>query len=341
MRRYRGEDLPEGCRIAVIANDALGNYVVTTPLLQMLRAKHRPHSLDYYSGVRTEELWRKDPNIGWGFPLFGSRPEDAVRSANGPYDLVVNIEASSWAKSFCSLISGKTTLVCGPCLALRTDGETCPTRTIVWDGLPHDPDWTTEDLSRRYDCLESGFMGEILCRMAYLEGPIPHYSVPHEVAPFDIPAVLVSTSASLPAKLWPTNAWLEAVRWLHSYGLTIGLLGAKPAEQRRYWFGDSTEEAILSEGLAIDLRGELSLPQVVGALSQARLCFTIDNGVLHLGAAVRTPTVGIFREGIHRLWAPPVNSLRVLTPEKGCEVSQIETSAVIAALDEVLSASGD
>ena len=114
------------------------------------------------------------------------------------------------------------------------------------------------------------------------------------------------------------------------------MVGAEPEEQRRYWYGESTEEEILARSLAVDLRGAMTLTQVVGALSATRLCLSLDNGVMHLAAAVNTVTVALFREGYDRLWAPPNPNLTALTPGVGKGVGQIEVSSVIDALKRTL-----
>ncbi len=63
---------------------------------------------------------------------------------------------------------------------------------------------------------------------------------------------------------------------------------------------------------------------------------TIDNGILHLAVASGTPTVGLFRHGIHRLWAPPSPSLTVLTPGEGQNVAGIAVQTVQEALERAL-----
>jgi ADP-heptose:LPS heptosyltransferase len=63
---------------------------------------------------------------------------------------------------------------------------------------------------------------------------------------------------------------------------------------------------------------------------------TIDNGILHLAAATGTPTVGLFRHGIHRLWAPPFANLTVLTPGEKKAVAEIPVQVVQEAIFHAL-----
>ena len=115
-----------------------------------------------------------------------------------------------------------------------------------------------------------------------------------------------------------------------------GLLGAPVSQQAQHWKGASAEDELVGDGLAIDLRGAFSLPQVVGALGAAKAVLTLDNGILHLAAATSTPTVGLYRHGIHRLWAPPAPNVTVLTAGEGNPVSAIDPAAVLSALSPVL-----
>jgi ADP-heptose:LPS heptosyltransferase len=147
--------------------------------------------------------------------------------------------------------------------------------------------------------------------------------------------VLISITASLPQKLWPVDRWVRLVRDVRESGVTIGLVGAKPKHQGRYWQGADSEDQVIEAG-AEDLRGLLTLPQVVGALAQANLVVTIDNGITHLACATDTPVVGLFRNGIHRLWAPPVSNLHVIEPGPGSQVREIPYDVVWRGLEDLL-----
>jgi ADP-heptose:LPS heptosyltransferase len=336
VRRYEGEELPPGSRIAVIANDALGNYAVSTPLLQMLRSHHKPSVLHYFAGTRTEELWMEDKKVDWGFSLHGMDPHYVVLSTfveNGDeqYDLIINLENAAWAKCFTAVAAGFNTFVCGPCLG--ADGrkdlpfEKNP-RGALWD----DTEWIASDLTDKYPFLQTPFIGELFCRLAYLEGQVPRYEIPSEPVFGSLPDVLIATSASLPEKLWPVAKWLEVIARLRQHGLTVGLLGAKPSAQSAFWLGAKEEQQLVKGGLAEDLRGKYRLPEVAGALKRAKAVLTLDNGILHLAAAAGTHTVGLFRHGIHRLWAPPYDNVVVLTPGEKKQVADIEVDTVWEAL---------
>ena len=317
-----------------MANDAIGNFVVSTPLLQMLRAAHSPATLDYYGGKRTIELQRASDLFDWNFPLHGSSEADAeeAMASRKPYDLVVNVETSDFAKRMTEVLCDKDTFVVGP---VRNSGEDLAFSDDAQGKLCADREWISEEVTKRHPILSTGFIGEIFCRLAYLEGPIPRYKVPFSDPDCGLPNVLIATAASLPEKLWPIENWAYVLSKLNQRGCHVGLLGAKPSDQMG-WKGAESEQKLVDDGLVEDFRGMFTMPQVVGALSKVCAVLTIDNGILHLATAAETPTVGLFRHGIHRLWAPPSSNLTVLTAGEGRDVYQIEVDRVLEAVELAL-----
>lgn len=331
MKRFANQPLPSESRIAVVTNDAIGNFVVATPLLAMLRRARSPRVLDYFGGERVQELAERSDLVDRSVPVLGMEPREFAASLGEPYDLVVNLEHSPWAMAVAALLAGREGWVCGPCVGEGGRGR-LPFPNDERGELWADPNWIAEDLRERYAFLDSSWIAEIFCRASYLEGPVPPYSLPIEPAEHEC-QLLISASASLPEKIWPFERWREA---LERVGLRAGLVGAPPGPKSRFWLGGQLEQRLVDEGHVQDLRGRWSLPGVVGALSQARAVLTIDNGILHLAASTGTPTVGIFRHGIHRLWAPPSESLEVVEPGVGRGVDQIEVETVVRALETAL-----
>ena len=331
MIRYQGQVIPDRARIAVVSNDAIGNYVVVTPLLEMLRQSFPNAHLTYFSGTRTQELWEKDDRIDAGIAMFGREPAEllsnlGVSPAEAAFDWVINVEQSPLARVATAMMAGAKGLVTGPCLNSEGRGDLPYPEDAVGD-LARDRAWIGANLPERYPILETGFIGEIFCRLCYLKGSIPPYRVP--TLPVDSPVdALIAMSASLPEKLWPLDNWLRMVQALRNAGLSVGLLGARPSVQAGYWKGSGDEQRLVDAGLVTDLRGKYSLPEVVGALSTAKLVITLDNGIMHLAAATDTRTVALFRPGIHRLWTPPKPNIQPVIPSSD-DVADIRVETVL------------
>ena len=141
VKRYCGEPLRPGSRIAVFANDALGNFVVCTPLLEMIRRVHAPSTLDFFGGVRTSQLQAKSDLIDRHFPWCGAEPREleTVIAERGCYDLVVNVEGTPEAKAATAIACGPDTLICGPCFAPGTSDD-YPLANDLRGRLQADPD---------------------------------------------------------------------------------------------------------------------------------------------------------------------------------------------------------
>src|SRR5205085_1362626 len=119
------------------------------------------------------------------------------------------------------------------------------------------------------------------------------------------------------AKLWPARHWRALVEQLGQEGLGVALLGAPPKQSNSRYHTGEIDTAVLEAG-AMDLRGRLALPQVAGALARARAFVTVDNGLMHMAAAVGTPTIALFGASPRRIWAPPVPSIHLLEPPEPC-----------------------
>lgn len=324
IRRYTGQPLPSRPRVAVVANDAIGNFVVATPLLQMVRRELDPGVIHYYGGKRTRELQEASDLFDAHFPLHGSELDEMVAAVPHPYDLILNVESGSHAATLVGLIAGDA-LVAGPVIEA---GEAVPFPDDARGDLWRDREWISPDITTRYPFLDSSFIAEIYARACYLEGPVPRYLVP--MVPTDSGCdLLIATTASLPDKLWPLDKWRAM---LSELDMRIGLIGAPPKAQSAHWKGADEESQLVAEGLVHDLRGRYSLPEVVGALASTQQVLTLDNGILHLAAATDTPTVGLFRYGIHRLWCPPFGRITSVVTEDGHPVADIPIDEVREAL---------
>ncbi|ARU42712.1 hypothetical protein CCB81_00515 [Armatimonadetes bacterium Uphvl-Ar2] len=329
MRRYGGEPLQAGERWAVVTNDALGNFVIATPLLQMFRAQHPGVRLDYYGGKRIQELSTASPLVDSSTPLLGMEPREFASALPAPYDGVINFEVSPWAKAVTALLAGAEGRVVGPCLGEEGRDE-LPFLDDEPGRLAQDKEWIHEDICQRFSILQTPHISEIFARMAYLSGPVPPYMLPSADPGTDVPDVLIATTASLASKIWPLEKWQALASALGAAGFRVGLLGAKPKVQGQYWKGASDECTLATHPNVQDLRGTLTMPQVVGAIQAARAVITLDNGIMHFACATSTPVIGLFRYGIHRLWAPPVPNLRVIHAGAEGNVADIPAEAVIS-----------
>jgi heptosyltransferase II len=109
------------------------------------------------------------------------------------------------------------------------------------------------------------------------------------------PTVALAPGAVGPAKRWPAAAYAALSRRLLADGLAVWVLGG-PGEKSlaREIVGDSEARDFTST----DLR------QAILALAAASAAVSNDSGLVHVAAALGTPTVGIFGPTSPWHWAP-------------------------------------
>lgn len=322
---YDGEDLGSHPHVALLSGqDQIGDFVVATPVMRGLRERFPRLTLDYLGGEGIRELEEASPLVDARYSLFG-RPGGLEglpsflaerRSAAGPYDLAVNLETDPVAARACSLTEAR--YVVGPHLG-SDEQMVLPERRGI-DRLWHDV-WNRPDLLKDYPELETQYIAEIFCRLARVETDYARPEVPISEPPGPVPPVLFATGARESTRLWPSAFWGEVAAWLRGAGLSAGLLGAAPRRQTSAFHAADADAAVLAAGVC-DLRGQLALPEVAGALARARVFVTIDCGLLHLGAAARAPTIALFGASPRRLWAPPVLWVTILDPADPCTLCE-------------------
>jgi heptosyltransferase-2 len=134
--------------------------------------------------------------------------------------------------------------------------------------------------------------------------PAPKLQVPAEEAAAwrnrrglsgDRPVVALAPGAVGPSKRWPASAYATLTRRLLADGFAVWVLGGpdeKPLAQE-----------IVGDTAARDLTGR-DLRDAILALASAAAAVSNDSGLLHVAAALGTPSIGIFGPTSPWHWAP-------------------------------------
>lgn len=306
--------------MAVIYCDQAGAFTVATPLMRGLRERYPDIVLDYLGGEGVRDLEEASPLVDARYSLFG-RPDSLERLPGflarrqrqaGSYALAVNLESDPTAALACRLTEAHYVVRATP----DPESDQNPPREGI-DRLTYDF-WNRVDLLQDYPELSSQYLGEIFCRLARVDTNFTRTELPKQDPGRPIPPVLLSAGGRRPKKLWPQEHWLAVADWCAATGWGAGLLGAPPDRRGSYHAG-SVDDALLQHGV-LDLRGPaLTLPQVAGALAQARVLVTLDSALMHVSAAVGTPTIVMFGDGSpRRIWSPPAPWVTILTPADPC-----------------------
>jgi lipopolysaccharide heptosyltransferase II len=153
-----------------------------------------------------------------------------------------------------------------------------------------------------------------------LEWPAPELKIaPAEIETWrrehdlvdDKPAVALAPGAVGPSKRWPASSYAVLVRRLLDAGLAVWVLGG-PHEK------DLAKE-IIGDTRARDLTGT-DLRNAILALAAAAAAVSNDSGLLHVAAALGTPSIGIFGPTSPWHWAPlnPLAATIETTTELAC-----------------------
>ena len=319
MEIFANQQLRPKPHLAVFASTKVGNFVLITPLLRGLKEKYPDCTLDLFGSEITKDFESNSPYVDWRFSLYTDGPDfldslaQAVRQRReiaGDYDLAINCDEFSEI-NLVTVTAIRPKYIAGGALSpdfrIKLDASHDPVQKILAD-----PDWNSPAfLERHQDILTSNYIGEIFCRIAYVETDFFKLELPSEPPKFQVPDILISLTATRSAKMWPLGHWKKVINWCEEQELTVGLVGNSPKIQQALYHSGNVEEELLTQTSLIDLRGKTSLVELAGAFRQAKACIAVDSGPLHIAAAVGCPTVAIFGNDVDgdgaspiRLWAP-------------------------------------
>jgi heptosyltransferase-2 len=126
------------------------------------------------------------------------------------------------------------------------------------------------------------------------------------------PVIAMAPGAVGPGKAWPPEHYAELAKTLAEDGGSVWILGG-PNE--RAIAKSIVERSRGGAGVVVDLTGD-DLRNAILALKAADAAVTNDSGLMHIAAALGTPTVALFGPTSPRLWAP-LNPLAAIIEPPG------------------------
>jgi heptosyltransferase-2 len=163
------------------------------------------------------------------------------------------------------------------------------------------------------------------------------------------PVIAFAPGSVAASRRWPPDAYAELARGLSAQGFSIWVLGG-PAEKQL------ASSIVAGNGPSVrDLTGS-DLRDAVLALAAADVAVSNDSGLLHVAAAIGTPSIGIFGPTSPWLWAPlnPLAGTVAATTELPCRpchkpvcryghqrcMQDIPAPQVLAAVERTLATAG-
>lgn len=296
----------EAERILLVRPGGMGDAVLSLPLVAALRRHFPSARLDVLAEGRNAGVYQIAAD-GPAVFLYDRRPLAAFRElARHGYDLVVETEQFH---RFSTLYANRLAprWLCG--------FDTLGRRKFQTHSAPYaEEEYEVHSFLRLFRAL-TGVEAPFDPDRPFLAPAEVHRRWARErLAPLGQgPLAAVMPSAGAAHRVWPAGRLAEAARWLQAHGFTLFFVGGADAREPA-----RAVASVTGIGGDADFTGAASLAQTAALLENARLCLTPDTGVLHLAAAVGTPTVALFGSGLDKKWAPPGRFHRAVFSDIPC-----------------------
>ena len=141
--------------------------------------------------------------------------------------------------------------------------------------------------------------------------------------------IVLAPTANWTGKIWPPDRFIELGKALLAgplAGAAIAVMAGPGGMER-----DLAAPVLAAFPGAIDLAGNLSLPEAAACLKRASLFIGNDSGLMHLAAAAGAPTLGLFGPTPAEEYAPAGNrAAATVSPDRtmaGLPVAQVLEAA--------------
>ena len=286
-------------KILVIRLSSIGDILLTTPLLRLLRRRFPAARIDFVIKSRFAELLRNNPHLNEVIALetesgFESLREVHRRIRATGYDLVVDIH-QNFRSRYLRLGLGCVRVV-------RHDKQRLRRFLLIKANL-NLYDEIVPMHQRYIRALRPwGLQDDGLGLEFYLDPPAERQiGLRFAERPEERQLVAMAPGAGFATKRWPAVHYQETARRLQQEcGVDILLLGNKADREIT-----GPIAAAAGRGL-YDWAGTLSLQQSAAALAHCQLLITNDTGLMHLACALKVPVIAIFGPTTRELGFFPV-----------------------------------
>lgn len=293
-------------RLLIIRGGAVGDFVVTLPVLGALRQAF-PQAVIEVMGHLSRAVLALHPHYAdqvtdmdlWGLHrlfrpvVIPDRASDRLVSYLKSFDLIV------------AYLSVSDEILAQNLQRICTTG-----RVIVWPPHPptgvHSTDYLLDAVAdwvmpvpamQRCPHIYLDPEAEAVAEALWQRADLPSEGV-----------VAVHPGSGGRHKLWPVAGWQQMIRWIDQRGL-VGLVIHGPAER------EQDLDRLRGTDMPVWLwTPELSLPQLAALLSRCAVLIGHDSGVSHIAAAVGTPTLALFGPTDAVVWRPRGLRAYVLQP---------------------------
>ncbi len=126
------------------------------------------------------------------------------------------------------------------------------------------------------------------------------------------PLALLSPSARYSFKAWPLDRFAALADWLADQGAAVALIG----HQEEVLIGQQI--ITLTRSKPRNLMGQTLLPQLAALMKRSALFVGNDGGPMHMAAAVGCPVLGLFGPTDPQVWGPRGTNVSVMYKGLDC-----------------------
>ena len=304
-------------KILIIRLSSIGDIVLATPLVRVLRASFPSSHIDFVLRKEYAELIRYNKNLDsivefdakTGF--YGLRRlKNQLRAEH--YDLVVDIHNSLRSRYLRILIGVKNIVVVNKRIFART--MLVKFKKNYYREIVSIADRYIETVSKfgvRNDHagLELHVPDEIKLKI-YKRMSALGIDRNKKIIGF-------CPSAKHATKCWPQERFTElGVRLSNESGTKILLFGGSADKERCCTIANAINERT-GKSSAVDLSGELSLLETAVAMETCALIVTNDSGLMHIASAMKKKVVAIFGSTVREFGFFPVGTESVIVERIG------------------------
>jgi len=309
------EPTPAACPVLIVPYVWIGDFVRCHSVVKLLRAQAPDRPVDIVSSTLCAPLASYMPGVRRAIVIDLPRRRigvalqrqlaDSLRTANYAQVLVMS---RKWKAALAPWLAG---------IPVRTGfaGE-------VRFGLLNDVRWGERKLSRMIDRMAA----LALPKNANLptEWPLPELKVPPDeverwctqrgFSKDGRPIITLSPGAVGAGKAWPAGHYAELARALTQGGASVWVLGGPNETPLAKHIADAAGSRVRN------LTGN-DLRDAILALAAADVAVTNDSGLMHVSAAIGTPTVAIFGPTSPWHWKP-LNPIAAILEPPGDEAAR-------------------
>jgi heptosyltransferase-2 len=306
---------PAASPILIVPYVWIGDFVRCHSVVKLLRAQAPERPVDIVSSTLCAPLADYMPGVRRA--IVADLPRRRLGLAQ-QRELAAKLRATDYAQAL--VMSRKWKAALAPWLAgipLRTGfaGE-------VRFGLLNDVRWGERKLPRMIDQMGALAMAKGATLPA--EWPLPELKVPARdvdawcnqrgLSGDDPPIVTLSPGAVGAGKAWPAKHYAELARTLIKDGASVWILGGPNETSIAKQIAEAAGNRVR------DLTGN-DLRDAILALAAADVSVTNDSGLMHVSAAIGTPTVAIFGPTSPWHWKP-LNPIAAILEPPGDDVAR-------------------